>query len=264
MDPVVRHLDLFSGIGGFALACRMVGGIETVAFCEIDPWARKVLAKHWPEIPIHEDVKKLEGTEHGTIDLITGGYPCQPFSLAGERKGEDDDRHLWPEVLRILKAARPRWLMCENVYGHISLGFDQVLSDLEAAGYAAGAVVVPACAVDARHRRDRLWLVANRKGVKDCGGGNDGDGWEHRQPSRESGRSDLGAGREAFRWPCEPGVGRVAHGISDRVDRLHGLGNAIVPQVAAEIIRAMMQADRQANMKCSVAESARHKLPRLV
>ena len=93
---LVRHLDLFSGIGGFALAAKMVGGIKTVGFCEIDPWARRVLTKNFPSVPIHEDVKTLDPSKYGTIDIITGGYPCQPFSLSGKRKGEDDDRHLWP------------------------------------------------------------------------------------------------------------------------------------------------------------------------
>lgn len=114
-----RHLDLFSGIGGFALACRMVGGIETVGFCEIDPWARHVLSKNFPGIPIHEDVKTLNPNEYAPIELITGGYPCQPFSYAGKRKGQNDDRHLWPTMLRLVEAARPRWMLAENVAGHL-------------------------------------------------------------------------------------------------------------------------------------------------
>jgi len=109
---LVRHLDLFSGIGGFALACRMVGGIETVAFCEIDPWARRVLSKNFPGIPIHEDVKTLNPNEYAPIELITGGYPCQPFSYAGKRKGEEDDRHLWPAMVKIITRYRIRMPTC--------------------------------------------------------------------------------------------------------------------------------------------------------
>ena len=324
MHPVVRHLDLFSGIGGFALACRMVGGIETVAFCEREPYCQRVLAKHWPSVPICNDIHDLEGTEYGTVELITGGYPCQPFSLAGKRQGAADDRHLWPELRRVVKAARPAWVLCENVAGHITMGLDAVLSDLDSIGYSCGAVVIPACAVDARHRRDRVWIMANRKqsGLERHAGyganrsepgrfgaeadrsacegdlrgtvanakgrenfGREGgklDGAERRRPcvntsadacgedvanasEQQRDRRGYGAGwwerepLEAIRHAREGGgkenglsipeslLGRVAHGIPARVDRLRGLGNAIVPQVAAEIIRAMMLADRQAN-----------------
>ena len=248
MDPVVRHLDLFSGIGGFALACRMVGGIETVAFCEREPYCQKVLAKHWPSVPICPDIHDLKGTEYGTVELITGGYPCQPFSTAGERRGENDDRHLWSEVRRIVETARPRWCLFENVAGHITLGLDQVLSDLDSIGYTAGATVLPACAVGAGHRRDRVWIVANAK----CG-----DAQEFRVCEgevREEGAEasdglvhgfDFGMG-----WNIESRILRGGDGVSAKVDgskRVKALGNAIVPQVAAEIIRAMMLADRLAN-----------------
>jgi DNA (cytosine-5)-methyltransferase 1 len=280
LQNVVRHLDLFSGIGGFALAARMCGGIETVAFCEIEPFAQKVLAKNFHGIPIHGDIHTLKGTEYGTVDLITGGYPCQPFSLAGKRKGAEDHRHLWPELRRIVETARPAWVLCENVVGHVSLGLDIVLSDLDSIGYACGAVVVPACAVDARHRRDRVWIMAHaesrendgRKGGKLAGAEGCGTSFDS---SAYFGREDVadadqqqpdGRGDGPCRWEREPLealqavrerggqedglsipeslLGRVAYGIPDRVDRLRGLGNAIVPQVAAEILKAMMQADR--------------------
>lgn len=314
MHPVVRHLDLFSGIGGFALACRMVGGIETVAFCEREPYCQRVLAKHWPTVPICNDIHDLKGTEYGTVELITGGFPCQPFSHAGKRKGKDDDRHLWPEYLRIIATARPRWILGENVAGIVSMELDQVLSDLDGQGYASQCFVVPACAVDAGHRRDRVWIVAHadsggcvhgkskvepaEAGIdaqrQSFAGGADvadsnGSGMERREDSRSvescwagcdqqpCGRREVGAVAESktrrlseratekpvqhdacggsvsargdfwFRWDAEPCVGRVAHGIPNRVDRVKSLGNAIVPQVAAEIIRAMMLADRMAN-----------------
>jgi DNA (cytosine-5)-methyltransferase 1 len=242
--PIVRHLDLFSGIGGFALAARMVGGIETVGFCEINPYATKVLQKNFPGVPIHNDVKTLKPNEHGRIDLITGGYPCQPFSHAGERRGEEDDRHLWPEVRRIIEESRPRMVLCENVAGHITLGLDQVLSELDSLGYSCGATVLPACAVDASHRRDRVWILAHsRSSVPQDGCGQSGippKAQEDRKAAWDNGRSDTGA-----RWASEDEypVDGMAHGIPSRVDRLHGLGNAIVPQVAAEILRAMMRVD---------------------
>lgn len=159
----LKILDLFSGIGGFSYAAeRLVGGYETVGFCEIDPFCQKVLKKHWPNVPVHDDVRKLANEAdrfRGLVDVVCGGYPCQPFSLAGVRKGQEDDRHLWPEMLRIIQAAKPRFVIGENVAGHISMGLDHVLSDLEAENYTARAFVIPACAKDAKHRRDRVWVV---------------------------------------------------------------------------------------------------------
>lgn len=164
----MRVLDLFSGIGGFSLGLERAG-FETVAFCEIDPFCRQVLKKHWPKVPIHEDITKLDGAAYrGTVDVVCGGYPCQPFSAAGKRAGAEDDRHLWPEMFRIIKESRPAWVLCENVAGHIKLGLDSVLSDLESEGYAVQPFVIPACAVDAPHRRDRVWILANASGGR-CG-----------------------------------------------------------------------------------------------
>ena len=244
MQRLVRHLDLFSGIGGFALAAKMAGGIETVGFCEIDPWARRILAKNFPNVPIHADVKTLNPKDYGRIDLITGGYPCQPFSEAGKRLGADDDRHLWPEVRRVIEGCKPRWVLCENVVGHVTLGLDQVLSDLESIGYAARATVIPACAVDARHRRERVWIVANAESIGRNHGYDGklfGQGTEEvHAPASASGTVDW---MEAGRWEDEPAMDRVAHGIPNRMDRIRGLGNAIVPQVAAEILRCIMRVD---------------------
>lgn len=156
----LRVLDLFSGIGGFSLGLERTGGFETVAFCEIEEFPRRVLAKHWPEVPCFEDVRKLRGQDiDGTVDVICGGYPCQPFSTAGKRRGAEDDRHLWPEFSRLVAELRPTWVIGENVAGHISMGLDSVLSDLEGKGYACRTFVVPACAIDAPHRRDRCWII---------------------------------------------------------------------------------------------------------
>lgn len=162
----LKILDLFSGIGGFSYAAeRLVGGFETVAFCEIDPYCQKILKKHWPDVPIHNDVRRLADEAdgyRGLVDVVCGGYPCQPFSLASSnRKGQEDDRHLWPEMLRIVKAARPRFVIGENVAGHITLGLDTVLSDLAQQNYTARAFVIPACAKDAKHRRDRVFVVGH-------------------------------------------------------------------------------------------------------
>jgi DNA (cytosine-5)-methyltransferase 1 len=155
----MKVLDLFSGIGGFSLALERAG-METVAFCEIEPFCQEVLKKHWPDVPIYEDVRTIAEDYNGeTVELICGGYPCQPFSVAGQQKGEEDDRHLWPSMLDCIKKFRPRWVIGENVAGHINMGLDQVLSDLESEGYETRTFVIPACALNAPHRRDRVWIV---------------------------------------------------------------------------------------------------------
>lgn len=156
----LTHLDLFSGIGGFALAAKEAG-FRTVAFAEIDTHAIRVLKRHWPDVPNLGDVRRADWKSVGTVDLLTGGFPCQPFSVAGNRLGADDNRHLWPAMRDAIAALRPTWVVGENVPGLISLGLDDVLTDLEQRGYSAQSFVVPACTVDAKHRRDRLWIVAH-------------------------------------------------------------------------------------------------------
>ena len=339
MAEPFRHVDLCSGIGGFALGFQWAGLSEPVLFCDIEAWSRQILAKHWPDVPIAEDVKELASDPERLVpdcDILTAGYPCQPFSQAGVRRGEEDDRHIWPEIFTIVQAKRPAWCVFENVSGHISLGLDQVLSDLESKGYAVQPFVVPACAVDAPHRRDRVWIVANsddagqpasagprqnnrdqpwddtRRRSADVGDTDGGDRsrhnkatdqgwrqqglatgcedvadansdgrqqmshWESGQASRgrkqiheqewdadstqetyvfdaDSVRCEGSASQQVsgFRkesresvgtsadqphlWTVEPPVGRVANGIPRRVDRLKGLGNAIVPQIAMQI-----------------------------
>lgn len=168
-------LDLFSGIGGMSLAADWAG-VQTVAFCEIEPYCQKVLKRHWPCVPIYDDVRKLtkkrlkeDGVidDERTIDIVAGGYPCQPFSVAGKRRGTEDDRHLWPEMFRIVRELRPTWVVGENVAGHVSLGLDDVLSDLESEGYQTRAFVLPALAVGAPHRRDRVFVVAYTESQQD-------------------------------------------------------------------------------------------------
>ena len=186
----MKHLDLFSGIGGFALAAQRVWGEqhEVISFCEIDPFCQKVLKKHWPDVPCCEDIRELNyefianatrqrPREEGgdcerqaewaasgsevSIDLLTGGFPCQPFSVAGQQRGTDDDRYLWPEMLRVVKEFRPRWIIGENVAGIINLALDEVCASLEVEGYEVQPVIIPACAVNAPHRRDRVWIIAH-------------------------------------------------------------------------------------------------------
>lgn len=156
----MKVLDLFSGIGGFSLGLERAG-METVAFCEIEDYPVSKLNKHWPDIPVHRDIRKLDGKQYrDSVDVVCGGFPCQPFSIAGKQRGKEDDRHLWPEMLRIIKEVRPTWVIGENVAGFIRMALDDVLLDLETEGYTAQPFVVPACAVGANHRRDRVWIVA--------------------------------------------------------------------------------------------------------
>jgi DNA-cytosine methyltransferase len=161
---LLKHLDLFSGIGGFSLGLEATGGFETVAFCDVEEFPRKVLQKHWPDVKQYKDIKeltyeKLKADGIDTIDIITGGYPCQPFSVAGRKKGEEDPRHLWPEYFRLVKECRPTWVIGENVGGHIKLGLDTVLENLESEGYAVRTFSIPASAVGANHKRERVWIV---------------------------------------------------------------------------------------------------------
>ena len=375
---MLRHVDLCSGIGGFALGFEWAELSYPILFCDIEPWSRKVLKKHWPHVPICEDVKEIANEPDefisGHIDILTAGYPCQPFSLAGKRRGEEDDRHIWPYIFSIIQKKRPSWTVFENVYGHITMGLDTVLTDLESEGYATRTFIIPACAVGAPHKRDRLWIISHTdrrvgdvsnseydgriasekpRGVKeavrqeskgenysldfegagglsraesfvadthnegvrswergsvseslqeDDGGGynqervGDYDGNKDGEPqiicenetivdnangkglegvnddtkssrgvqqksskrckvvADSSGSEQQGGGKGSFYgerpvsrelrrsrensqggWAVEPSMGRVAHGVPGRVDRLRGLGNAIVPQISYKI-----------------------------
>ena len=385
----LKVLDLFSGIGGFSVGLERTGYYETVAFCEIDKYCKLLLQKHWKGVKIYDDVKKItkEGLKADGIpspDVITGGFPCQPFSVAGKQKGTRDDRHLWPEMFRIIKAFKPRFIIGENVRGIINIQdgvvFEAVCTDLESEGYEVQPFIIPASGVGAPHRRERVWIIAireesmvnsehngsptstiegssaassndNEKGqnetseFKGTGGSRDSEnvadtdsrlrgGGRTIEPSREDkdrflhseeekqtrehlrsktiGRSfirgetadvadtntRLGNGeneeiqtgrntsntsseklantdserlegqRQSSRqfsqkfftsdssegqqgtmdqgwWSVEPNVGRVAHGVSGRVHRLKALGNSIVPQIAEEIGRAIIKAEKK-------------------
>jgi DNA (cytosine-5)-methyltransferase 1 len=335
----LNHLDLFSGIGGFSLGLERTGGFRTIGFCETDAYCTKVLQKNFPGIPIHGDIKKLKGTHFGAVDIITGGYPCQPFSVAGKQKGVEDPRHLWPEYFRIIKESRPAWVIGENVAGHIKLGLDSVIEDLESEGYAARTFSISASSVGANHQRERIWIVAhserngllasekqrsieetiskqskgknntlnvertssisetksdvaNAYGVNDAigrvdrtiqetggsgsiderGGGTNANGFSHSSKNEtldseiladthseglerqwksrnqfgseftatESGEERQGEMGQGW-WQSEPNVGRVAHGIPHRVDRLKALGNSLVPNIPYYIGQSIIQ-----------------------
>jgi DNA (cytosine-5)-methyltransferase 1 len=307
---MLKHLDLFSGIGGFSLGLESAGLVETVAFCDFDKYCQQVLNKNFPGVPVYGDVKelnheKLKADGIDQIDIITGGYPCQPFSVAGSKKGEQDPRHVWPEMFRLIKELRPTWVIGENVGGHIKLGLDTVLENLESEGYSARTFSISASSIGANHKRERVWIVANSGrsvGREQSPRNSEGTGlWsfetsEWSTDTNQIARSSEGAEimadsdemqrqllrgqqseqreetfegtsngggtpcedcdatnsdcprlkeqRRSFTteeenetsqcgrwWDVEPDVGRVAHGVPKRVDRLKCLGNSVVPQI---------------------------------
>ncbi|KKM26881.1 hypothetical protein LCGC14_1580270, partial [marine sediment metagenome] len=341
----LTHISLFAGIGGIDLAAEWAG-FKTVCFVEIDPYCQKVLNKHWPDTPTIGDIRDatkerikeiiannnsgrgngnessadingLRQRERGlgqtptnkplpSITLITGGFPCQPVSVAGKRRGKEDDRWLWPEMLRVISEIRPTWVIAENVFGltgmvefdrnlevdnkeyteeemaeaYLSVGeirertgrgsLDEILESLEAEGYEVQPIILPACAVNAPHRRDRVFIVAYAKYAR-SGTSRDGDfrdesqankGQTRQSQHRVGGQSQDVADTAEFRctlgerwgtgkcipqsskssgsswWAVEPELGRVAHGIPSRVDRLRCLGNAVVPQQIYPILKA--------------------------
>jgi len=163
----MNHLDLFSGIGGFSLALEKVG-FTTVGFCEVDPYCRLLLQKHWKGVTIHNDIKKLEAKDiREPIDILTGGFPCQPYSVAGKQKGTDDNRYLWPDMFRVIKEIKPTFIIAENVRGIVNIQdgmvFETVCSDLESEGFEIQPFIIPAAGVGAPHKRERVWIVGYSK-----------------------------------------------------------------------------------------------------
>jgi DNA (cytosine-5)-methyltransferase 1 len=322
--------SLFSGIGGLDLGLERAG-MNVIWQSEIDPYASRVLAKHWPEVPNYGNIKNIRWGDIVRPDVICGGYPCQPFSTAGKRQGTDDPRHLWPWVREAISELRPQYAILENVRGHVSLGLNVVLGEMASIGYDAEWQIVSAASVGAPHRRERVIIVAypnssnqtnggEREVIssQDTGWGNDrsrsrsdtgqvsvgssgqntchvadtydsgsrtserrtnsngskeiekrlvfaqswvgrrradvayadGEQLGQRRVEEHSGQTDnrrdnntRGQTTDDFGqwWAVEPDVGRVAHGVPSRVDRLKGLGNAVVPQVAEFVGRMVME-----------------------
>ena len=234
------HLSLFSGIGGIDLAAE-AAGFRTVAMCENNPFCRRVLAKHWPGVPIWEDVHDFDGRPYrGRIALVSGGFPCQPYSHMGKRAGSDDERALWPAMLRVIREVQPTWVLAENVTNFIGMGLDDACADLEDSGYQVGPITLSAASVGACHHRERLFILAHT----------DRHGPLRQGLSPEWGESlplaagSLGAtGGQALPEPQHPQdrsfVYRVADGVPHRVDRSRALGNAVMPQQCYPVLREM-------------------------
>ena len=319
----MTHLSLFSGIGGLDIAAEMAG-FETVGQCEAADYPTKILEQHWPEVPRWRDIRALtkggfyERTGLQTVDLISGGFPCQPFSTAGKRLGRSDPRYLWPEMFRVITEFTPRWIVAENVPGILRIAAADVIADLESAGYHAVVFVYEAAAVGAPHRRSRVAFVANRAAAlgdakhdgslaaavarsADPAGDHNTQGAD---ASRESAGANLPGNRGALAdpdfarlqrrergsvpecsgeraagtrcaskplvddpdrirccrdarrrqfaqladgrwWAVEPDVGRVAHGVSNRVHRIKALGNAVVPMQFYPIFKAIWEVEHE-------------------
>lgn len=330
---MLKVIDLFSGIGGFALGLESTGYFKTIQFVENEKWCQKILTKNFPGVPIHDDVKTFQG--YGA-DVVVGGFPCQPFSVAGKQKATKDNRHLWPDMFRVIKETKPTWVIGENVRNIVSISdgmvLEQVYLDLESEGYEVQSFIIPASAVNAPHQRYRTWIVAHtdhgnhnekkeirtrwntinsssadvadtdsrlRRGgrtIRPSGeNGQRGfhttqeeqtphdlrsktirrntvrgetenvahsDSWQSRSRNESEPRKkkqfELSSNSTSERgvlahtdqrfntesqWNSEPNVGRVVNGLPNRVDRLRGLGNAIVPQIAYQIGKAIMEAE---------------------
>jgi DNA (cytosine-5)-methyltransferase 1 len=221
-------LSLFSGIGGLDLGLQRAG-MTITGQVEIDPWCRKILAKHWPEVPRHDDVRTCAGWwgDRRAPDVVCGGFPCQDLSHAGRRAGlEGEHSGLWAYFAEVIRALRPRYVIVENSTGLLVRGMGRVVGDLAASGYDAEWDCLPAAAFGAAHLRARVWILAYARGQRDQADNTLQAGWPQSQLRP--------------RWQPEPAVDRVAHGIPHRMDRLRGLGNAVVPQVAEHIGRIIM------------------------
>jgi DNA (cytosine-5)-methyltransferase 1 len=227
--------SLFSGIGGFDLGLERAG-MKCVWQVEIDPFCRQVLAKHWPHVRRWDDVRTFppEGDNDNAlrrqyVDLICGGFPCQPLSLAGRLKGENDERFLWPDFARIIRILGPRYVLVENVPGVLSHGLGRLLRDLAKIGYDAVWAVLSACSMGAPHTRERVFVLGNSQSVKAWSDGRPESAQTEKRWVPEPGKRPRAAGTP---WADEPRISRTLDGVSNRMDRNKSLGNAVIPQVA--------------------------------
>lgn len=240
-------LDLFSGIGGFSLGLERTRGFKTIGFCEIDPYCRAVLAKHWPGIPCHDDIRTLT-VEPGHADVLCGGFPCQDISIAGKGAGLAGERSgLWREYHRLIRMVHPRYVIIENVSALLNRGMGDILGELSQIGYDAEWHCIQASYVGLPHIRDRIWIVAYpgqklEHELQYSSKSQQSSGIEGRQTQVEIG-SELGLARRKIeeRWAYQPAISGMDDGIPADVDALGALGNAIVPQIAEMIGNAILE-----------------------
>tara|TARA_R100000654_G_scaffold15292_1_gene32495 strand:+ start:42 stop:782 length:741 start_codon:yes stop_codon:yes gene_type:complete len=242
----LKLLDLFSGIGGFSLGLESTGYFETIAFVEKDKFCQQVLKKNFKNIPIESEVRNVKGENYKNTDVITAGFPCQPFSDAGKRKGSLDDRYLWDETIRIVKEVKPKWFIGENVSGLISIQkgmvLRQVQTDLEKEGFKVQCLVIPATSVNAWHNRKRIWIIAyskynglhSEKRHETIKSSNEPKEWLFIRDNWKKNKSEFL---------------RINDGFSSKLDRhrkerIKSLGNSIVPQIVKELGIAIMKAEQ--------------------
>ncbi|MFK7948140.1 MAG: DNA cytosine methyltransferase [Saprospiraceae bacterium] len=242
----MNHLGLFEGIGGFSLAARWMGW-KTIAWVEKDIFCQKVLNKNFPNAKEHGDIKYFDGAKYqGKIDIITGGFPCQPFSTAGNRKGKNDNRYLWDEMFRVICEVKPSVVVGENVLGITSMEngetFEKIHIDLESKGYKVQSFVIPSAGVGAIHRRYRVWIIAYSE--------SNFNNVTKSKLTEHSEQQESKLGNGSFELPTfkpfrgdiyQPCFYRGNDGFSKRLDRNRALGNAIVPQVAFEIFKIIKE-----------------------
>lgn len=236
-------LSLFAGIGGLELGLERAG-MTTAGQVEIDPYCRSVLARHWPEVPKHDDVRTAPGwwrSEHRpAVDVVAGGFPCQPVSEAGRRDAQQDDRWLWPAMAAVIEEVEPEWVIGENVPGLLTLGLPDVLRDLRRLGYRARVGTVSACSVGAPHMRSRVFILAHTMRVGCHEGGNQHRACRRSETPAQARQRRLSAAERPTGWETEPPLARVANGVPNGVDRIKALGNSVVPRAAEEIGRLIM------------------------
>ena len=258
---MIRILDICSGIGGFSLGLESTGGFDTVAFCEFDDFCRKVLNKHWPDVPIYKDLKEIGNEPERIIqdfDLICGGIPCQPFSVAGKKKGKEDDRHLWPYMYEIIKHKKPTWVIVENVGGFVNVALDDVCLDLETQGYATQSFIIPACSVEAPHRRDRIWILGKFMGNTSSDGRIESESSEKKGGSirrseegrmlESEGASDMeNPGRALRQGRIEQGenADEVGQGHADQSERSSSTSRSDVANATSEGLEGRISGDNQ-------------------
>ena len=258
---MIRILDICSGIGGFSLGLESTGGFDTVAFCEFDDFCCKVLNKHWPDVPIYKDLKEIGNEPERIIqdfDLICGGIPCQPFSVAGKKKGKEDDRHLWPYMYEIIKHKKPSWVIVENVGGFVNVALDDVCLDLEAQGYATQSFIIPACSVEAPHRRDRVWILGKFMGDTSSDGRTESESSEKEggavRQSKEGrvleskGASNVENSRRSLRQGgIEQGENgnEVGQGHADQLERSSSTSKSDVAHASIEGLEGGISGDNQ-------------------